>query len=81
MKPSEIFGDISPLMFDLLDKFVFENKESKMPRIPIIAAQKKPSVPVAKQLSTEQPRYRTTGKPALPLTSSFSPQAHKQREN
>lgn len=38
-------------------------------------------VPSNKQLSTEQPRYRNTGKPPLPLTSSFSPQAKKQREN
>lgn len=34
-----------------------------------------------KELSTEQPRYRNTGKPPLPLTSSYSPQAKKQREN
>ena len=52
-----------------------------MSRIPIIGSQKKPSVPGAKQLSTEQPRFRPTGKPALPLTSSYSPQAKKQREN
>lgn len=52
-----------------------------MPRIPIVGAQKKPSVPVNKQLSTEQPRYRNTGKPPLPLDRSYSPQAKKQREN
>lgn len=52
-----------------------------MARIPIIAAQKKPSVPTAKQLSTEQARYRPTGKPALTLSSSYSPQAKAQREN
>lgn len=38
-------------------------------------------VPKNAELSTEQPRYRNTGKPALPLTSSYSPQAKKQREN
>ena len=52
-----------------------------MSRIKIIPEEKKPSVPKAKELSTEQPRYRNTGKPPLPLTSSFSPQAKKQREN
>ena len=34
-----------------------------------------------KELSTEQDRYRNTGKPPLPLTSSYSPQAKKQKEN
>lgn len=38
-------------------------------------------VPHAKELSAEIPRYRNTGKPPLPLTSSFSPQAKKQKEN
>lgn len=53
-----------------------------MPRIPIVSAQKKPSVPASKQLCTEQPRFRPPGgKPPLPLTSSFSPQSNKQREN
>jgi hypothetical protein len=52
-----------------------------MARIPIIADQKKPSVPTAKQLSTEQARYRPSGKPALTLSSSYSPQAKAQREN
>jgi len=52
-----------------------------MSRIKIIPEAKKPMVPKAPQLSTEQPRYRNTGKPPLPLTSSYSPQAKKQREN
>lgn len=53
-----------------------------MPRIPILGAQKKPSVPTSPQLNTEQPRFRPPGgKPPLPLTSSFSPQSKKQREN
>ena len=52
-----------------------------MSKIKIIAEAKQPMVPKNKQLSTEQPRYRNTGKPPLPLTSSFSPQAKKQREN
>ncbi len=38
-------------------------------------------VPKAKELSTEQDRYRNTGKPPLSLTSSYSPQAKKQKEN
>ena len=38
-------------------------------------------VPKNRELSTEQPRYQNTGKPPLPLTSSYSPQAKKQREN
>lgn len=33
------------------------------------------------ELSTEQPRYRNTGKPPLALDKSYSPQAKKQREN
>ncbi len=49
--------------------------------IKIIDKVKKPSVPNNRQLSTEQPRYQNTGKPPLPLTSSFSPQAKKQRQN
>jgi hypothetical protein len=52
-----------------------------MSRIKIIPGAKKPMVPSSKEMSTEQPRYRNTGKPALPLTSSFSPTAKKQREN
>lgn len=50
-----------------------------MPNIPIIDRQKKPSVPNNKELSTKQERYRPTGKPPLPLTKSFSPQAKKQK--
>jgi hypothetical protein len=52
-----------------------------MPRIDIIGKQSKPSVPKVKELSTEQPRYRNTGKPPLALDKSYSPQAKKQREN
>lgn len=56
-----------------------------MPNIPIISDKKDTSVPrhvpKSPELFTMQPRYRPTGKPALPLTSSFSPQAKKQREN
>lgn len=52
-----------------------------MPNIKIIPKQKNPIVPSAKAMSTEQPRYRNTGKPPLPLNKSFSPQAKKQGEN
>jgi hypothetical protein len=52
-----------------------------MSRIKIIPEAKKPYVPKNSELSTEQPRYRNTGKPPLPLTSSYSPQAKKQKEN
>ena len=56
-----------------------------MPKIKIMPDKRdlsKPKlVPVNGELSTEQPRYRNTGKPPLPLTSSYSPQAKKQREN
>jgi hypothetical protein len=52
-----------------------------MPRVPIITEQSKPYVPKNKELSTEQPRYRNTGKPPLALEKSYSPQAKKQREN
>lgn len=52
-----------------------------MPNIPIISSQKKPSVPSNRELSTEQPRYRNTGKPPLQLEKSYSPQAKKQKEN
>lgn len=52
-----------------------------MPNIKIIPEAKKPYVPKARELSTEQPRYRNTGKPPLPLDRSYSPQAKKQREN
>ena len=52
-----------------------------MPKIKIIPLATKPMVPSAKQLSTEQPRYRNTGKPPLAIDKSFSPQAKKQREN
>ena len=52
-----------------------------MPRVPIITQQSKPYVPKNKELSTEQPRYRNTGKPPLQLEKSYSPQAKKQAEN
>ncbi len=52
-----------------------------MPNIKIIPESKKPFVPKSRELSTEQPRYKNTGKPPLPLDKSFSPQAKKQREN
>ena len=52
-----------------------------MPKIKIIPSAAKPMVPSAKQLSTEQPRYKNTGKPPLAIDKSFSPQAKKQREN
>ena len=52
-----------------------------MPRVPIIERQTKPSVPSNRELNTEQPRYKNTGKPPLPLDKSYSPQAKKQREN
>jgi hypothetical protein len=52
-----------------------------MPKIKIVPEAKKPMVPKNKELTTEQPRYQNTGKPPLPLTSSYSPQAKKQREN
>ena len=52
-----------------------------MARIPIIEKQKKPYVPNNRELATEQPRYRNTGKPPLALEKSYSPQAKKQREN
>lgn len=52
-----------------------------MPNIKIIDKQKKPMVPNNRELSTEQPRYKNTGKPPLPLDRSYSPQAKKQREN
>lgn len=53
-----------------------------MPNIKIIPdsrdAAKPKHVPNNRELSVEQPRYRNTGKPPLPLTSSFSPQCKKQ---
>ena len=52
-----------------------------MPRIPIIERQAKPSVPSSSQLCTQQPRYKPTGKPALQIDKSFSPQAKKQKQN
>ncbi len=52
-----------------------------MPRIPIIERQTKPSVPTNKELNTRQERYHPTGRPPLPLTKSFSPQAKKQKQN
>jgi hypothetical protein len=52
-----------------------------MPNIKIIPEAKKPSVPKSKDMCTEQPRYKNTGKPPLPLDKSFSPQAKKQRQN
>lgn len=52
-----------------------------MPRVAIITQPKKPSVPNNRELSTEQPRYKNTGKPPLAIDKSYSPQAKKQREN
>ena len=52
-----------------------------MAGIKIIEKQSKPYVPKNRELSTEQPRYRNTGKPPLALEKSYSPQAKKQREN
>lgn len=52
-----------------------------MARIHILGAEKKPSIPKNRELSTEQPRYKNTGKPPLAIDKSFSPQAKKQREN
>lgn len=52
-----------------------------MPNIKIIDKQTKPYVPKNRELSTEQPRYKNTGKPPLPLDKSFSPQAKKQKQN
>jgi hypothetical protein len=52
-----------------------------MPNIKIIPEAKKPYIPKNRELSTEQPRYKNTGKPPLPLDKSHSPQAKKQREN
>lgn len=52
-----------------------------MPRVAIIAQQKKPSVPKNKELSTKQERYQNTGKPPLQMSKSFSPQAKKQKQN
>lgn len=52
-----------------------------MPNIKIIDKPKKPTVPNNRELSTEQPRYKNTGKPPLPLDKSFSPQAKKQKQN
>lgn len=49
-----------------------------MPNIKIIDNPKKPYCPSSRELSTEQPRYKNTGKPPLPLDKSFSPQAKKQ---
>ena len=56
-----------------------------MPRSKIISdkidAAKPKHVPSNRELSTEQPRYKNTGKPPLQLEKSYSPQAKKQREN
>ena len=52
-----------------------------MSRIKIIPEASKPMVPKAREMSTEQPRYKNTGKPPLALDKSYSPQAKKQREN
>ncbi len=52
-----------------------------MPKIAIIASQKKPSVPSNKELSTKQERYQNTGKPPLQMSKSFSPTAKKQKQN
>jgi len=59
----------------------FLTKENKMPRIPIIEKQTKPSVPSQKELCTKQERYRPNGKPPLGIMESFSPQAKKQKQN
>jgi hypothetical protein len=52
-----------------------------MAGIKIIDKVKKPYEPRNKELSTEQPRYKNTGKPPLQLDKSYSPSAKKQREN
>ena len=52
-----------------------------MAGIKIINNQKKPYEPNNGELSTEQPRYKNTGKPPLALDKSYSPTAKKQREN
>ncbi len=52
-----------------------------MPKIAIIASQKKPSVPSNRELSTKQERYQNTGKPPLQMSKSFSPTAKKQKQN
>ena len=52
-----------------------------MSRIKIVENQKKPMFPNNSNLSTEQDRYRNTGKPPLPLTSSYSPSAKRQFED
>ena len=58
-----------------------------MPKINILSGNKDTARPKhvpgmqSGELSTVQPRYRNTGKPPLANTSSFSPQAKKQREN
>lgn len=56
-----------------------------MPRSKIINdkidAAKPKHIPSNRELSTEQPRYKNTGKPPLQLDKSYSPQAKKQKEN
>lgn len=52
-----------------------------MAGIKIIPEATKPYVPKNKELSTEQPRYRNTGKPPLQLEKSHSPQAKRQKQN
>lgn len=52
-----------------------------MAGIKIIPEAARPYVPKNKELSTEQPRYRNTGKPPLQLEKSYSPQAKRQKEN
>ena len=56
-----------------------------MPNIKILSDKRDTAVPKHvpknRELSTEQPRYKNTGKPPLPLDKSYSPQAKKQREN
>lgn len=59
----------------------FLQKDKIMPKIPIIERQTKPYVPTDRELSTKQDRYRNTGKPPLQMSSSFSPQAKKQKQN
>jgi len=56
-------------------------KGNIMVRIPIIETQSKPYVPVNKELTTRQDRYKNTGRPPLKIDKSFSPQAKKQKQN
>ena len=52
-----------------------------MPRIPIVDRQKKPSVPVSRNLSETVDRFRPPGgKPPLPLDKSYNRQGGKNEE-